>query len=401
MSNRANRRLRRQEQRSEQKVTCRQEQGVPIPTTSRPRLLWVVLTALALVVAVLGARQVSRAAEVAPSLATASLPAPATVPASKQVRASTLPTCVPAQEGDVNAKWRRALGKHNEGGQVTLLLRDEETGEMSTLAAPLGTRLPHKEDGPGGEMVLARLASLPEHMDLEHFAFNKQPIETVQKGQKVVTRDPQTGQTELRTVAQTFEHPATEIVELELANAETGTVVDKLRGTPEHPFFTPTGIVPMGQLAVGAQVHTRAGPTLVVKSTKREAHPEGIPVYNFEVEGDHTYFVGQANGGTWVHNTCPGNVLKVLQAVGKADVTAASKEEALSWAREAFPDAMELPEATAGQPYPKAPAGVKDTFQVHPAEPDVNNMLPHVKYEIWSPGKRLGSYGHIWFPDGG
>ena len=271
----------------------------------------------------LGARQVSRAAEAAPSLATATLPVSASTSAlaSKQVRASTLPICVPAQEGDVNAKWRRALGKHNEGGQVTLLLRDEETGEMATLAAPLGTRLPHKEDGPGGELILARLASLPEHMDLEHYAFAKQPIETIQKGQHVVSRDPQTGKTELRPVVQTFEHPATEIVELELANAETGAVVDKLRGTPEHPFFTSTGIVPMGELAVGTQVHTRAGPMLTVKSSKREAHPEGIPVYNFEVEGDHTYFVGQANGGTWVHNSCSVPIAKFADYIFKAGAT--------------------------------------------------------------------------------
>ena len=29
---------------------------------------------------------------------------------------------------------------------------------------------------------------------------------------------------------------------------------------------------------------------------------KAFPVYNFAVEGDHTYFVGTANGGTWVHN---------------------------------------------------------------------------------------------------
>jgi hypothetical protein len=41
-----------------------------------------------------------------------------------------------------------------------------------------------------------------------------------------------------------------------------------------------------------------------VQSITPQAHPEGVLVYNFEVEDDHTYFVGTANGGTWVHNTC-------------------------------------------------------------------------------------------------
>ena len=120
----------------------------------------------------------------------------------------------------------------------------------------------------------------------------------------MVSRDPQTGKTELKTVARTFEHKAYELVELELADAQTGMAVDKLRGTPEHPFFTSEGMVLMGKLAVGQQVTTRDGKVLVVKSTRREVHPEGVPVYNFEVEDDHTYFVGQANGGTWVHNDC-------------------------------------------------------------------------------------------------
>ena len=49
---------------------------------------------------------------------------------------------------------------------------------------------------------------------------------------------------------------------------------------------------------------TRAGPVLIVQSITPQSHPEGVPVYNFEVEDDHTYFVGTANGGTWVHNDC-------------------------------------------------------------------------------------------------
>jgi hypothetical protein len=38
-----------------------------------------------------------------------------------------------------------------------------------------------------------------------------------------------------------------------------------------------------------------------------EGHPEGVTVYNFEVRGDHTYFVsaaGQPDAAVWVHNAC-------------------------------------------------------------------------------------------------
>jgi hypothetical protein len=45
-----------------------------------------------------------------------------------------------------------------------------------------------------------------------------------------------------------------------------------------------------------------------------EGHPEGVTVYNFGVQGDHSYFVsgaGQADAVVWVHNYCgPGRAGK-------------------------------------------------------------------------------------------
>lgn len=49
------------------------------------------------------------------------------------------------------------------------------------------------------------------------------------------------------------------------------------------------------------------GRDAVVESTRFESHPEGISVYNFEVEDAHTYFVEDGQGqqtAVWVHNTC-------------------------------------------------------------------------------------------------
>jgi hypothetical protein len=107
-------------------------------------------------------------------------------------------------------------------------------------------------------------------------------------------------------------------VTIEIADPKTGQVVDTITGTPNHPFFVggKEGWIPLGELGIGTSLVTRAGPnglssstasgsassTLVVKSVRREAHPEGVDVYNFVVEGFHTYFVGTANGGVWVHN---------------------------------------------------------------------------------------------------
>jgi hypothetical protein len=57
-----------------------------------------------------------------------------------------------------------------------------------------------------------------------------------------------------------------------------------------------------GELGVGTKIVTRAGPDITVASTRMISRGTGWVVYNFEVEGDHTYFVGGVGGGVWVHN---------------------------------------------------------------------------------------------------
>ena len=82
------------------------------------------------------------------------------------------------------------------------------------------------------------------------------------------------------------------------------------------------GWVEAGSLGIGTSIVRRAGPLLSVQSvTWHRARAQtgqsllvghsllaGKPytVYNLTVEDDHTFFVGSAGGGTWVHNTCPG-----------------------------------------------------------------------------------------------
>ena len=120
----------------------------------------------------------------------------------------------------------------------------------------------------------------------------------------VPSKDEATGKVEWHKVDSAFEHTVNTLTTVELAKEgdPTGTVVETITGTPEHPFFTQRGQVPMGQLGIGTIIVTRAGPRLVVKSVKTVTYPEGVKVYNFTVEGTHTYFVGIAQGGVWVHN---------------------------------------------------------------------------------------------------
>jgi hypothetical protein len=63
-------------------------------------------------------------------------------------------------------------------------------------------------------------------------------------------------------------------------------------------------MVSAGNLGIGTEIVTRAGPHLVVQAVAKVTKPQGVAVYNLEVEKDQTYFVGNANGGAWVHNSC-------------------------------------------------------------------------------------------------
>src|SRR5690606_15022878 len=69
--------------------------------------------------------------------------------------------------------------------------------------------------------------------------------------------------------------------------------VETLRTTDEHPFYvTGHGWVSAADLTAGTRLSEADGSNdAVVLSSIREEHPQGIAVFNFEVTGDHTYFV--------------------------------------------------------------------------------------------------------------
>ena len=152
----------------------------------------------------------------------------------------------------------------------------------------------------------------PADRQSEPFSTTTKPIEQIKVGDLVISRDAATGQTSAKRVTATKVRTVYELVKVALADA-TGKVVETIEATPEHPFYVEgKGFTPAGRLAIGNSIVTRAGPTLSVKQLEREARPEGVTVYNFTVAGDHTYFVGLANGGIWVHNNCwtsPGGLI--------------------------------------------------------------------------------------------
>jgi len=124
------------------------------------------------------------------------------------------------------------------------------------------------------------------------------------------------------TVTGTFKHEATNVVNLQLASLK-----QPLGVTTSHPFYSLTrgGWTSVGSLKVGEEVKTDVGKTKVVSI---EPRVKSETVYNIEVHGDHTYFVGGRNGGAWVHNACPDFAGDIPEM---ADAPLRTQQVAVSW----------------------------------------------------------------------
>ncbi len=91
-------------------------------------------------------------------------------------------------------------------------------------------------------------------------------IEQIQTGNLVVTRNPETGQTEFKRVVATKVRTTQTLLVLALADRATGKVVETLTTTPQHPFnVAGKGFTAAINLALGNAIVTRAGPPLIVQ----------------------------------------------------------------------------------------------------------------------------------------
>ena len=126
------------------------------------------------------------------------------------------------------------------------------------------------------------------------------PIEDISVGDLVYAHNPETGETELKTVVNTFINESTELVHV-FANGE------EIICTNEHPFYSPVkGWTEACQLRAGDILVSLNGEYIVVEQVQHEILEAPIKVYNFEVKDFHTYFVGDGSG-VLVHNMCKTN----------------------------------------------------------------------------------------------
>jgi RHS repeat-associated protein len=132
------------------------------------------------------------------------------------------------------------------------------------------------------------------------------PIEEVRAGDKVLSRSEDGKQFGAKTVSETYVRKGVPTLKVHLSS---GQVIET---TQEHPFYVDgEGFVPAGRLSVGTSIvtrvsssgKTRGGTWYSSRITRIEATGTRQTVYNCQVQGFHTYFVGTATDAVWVHNT--------------------------------------------------------------------------------------------------
>ena len=112
----------------------------------------------------------------------------------------------------------------------------------------------------------------------------------------VYAHNPDTGETELKEVVQTFVNETNELVHIKVNGEE-------IISTPTHPFWVPEkGWTDAIQLRAGDRLQLLNGEYVIVEQVQHEILEAPVTVYNFEVEDFHTYYV--TNSSILVHNSC-------------------------------------------------------------------------------------------------
>ena len=133
------------------------------------------------------------------------------------------------------------------------------------------------------------------------------PIEDLQVGEQVISRDPATGQDSVQTVTTTYCLHEDTLITLSLEDPSTH-VDSSIVCTPDHAMYIQgKGWIEAGDLTAAEQIVTRTGAPLTITNLNWQRDETGkhpFTVYNLEVANDHTYFAGDFDGGLWVHNEC-------------------------------------------------------------------------------------------------
>ena len=112
-------------------------------------------------------------------------------------------------------------------------------------------------------------------------------IENIKVGDLVWAHDPETGETALKPVVQTFRNETAEWIHVTVKG-------ETLTCTPMHPFYSPVkGWTSAIDLRAGDILVMLNGEYVVIEQVQHELLESPAAIYNFEVADFHTYYVGE------------------------------------------------------------------------------------------------------------
>ncbi|MCX7424704.1 MAG: polymorphic toxin-type HINT domain-containing protein [Planctomycetia bacterium] len=125
-----------------------------------------------------------------------------------------------------------------------------------------------------------------------HAEYATTEIQDLRVGDTVLAMDLETGEVAPRRIVDAFRRTSYRLRVLTLRSPD-GQALPPIRTTDEHPFWVidAEDFVPAGELQPGDELLGPNGEVQTLATTESEEHPEGVAVYNFEVEGAHTYFI--------------------------------------------------------------------------------------------------------------
>ena len=125
-------------------------------------------------------------------------------------------------------------------------------------------------------------------------------IEEIKEGEYVYSYNEETKEKELKKVVRLFRNKTNKWLHLKFKTKDT---VEEIICTEEHPFFVPNkGYIKAKYLVENEEVLMYNNSCVVLVSKEVEELEKEEETYNFEVEDNHNYFVGESL--ILVHNRC-------------------------------------------------------------------------------------------------
>lgn len=206
---------------------------------------------------------------------------------------STEPGTVSLGDGDSVAPVIVAVVVENSAQAVGAPPPVSPPPEPEPEATPEPTPAPVVEPLPAPvSPVLPGVGTCFTHDTLVTTSAGRKAIGDVMVGDEVMAFHEGDGATAAFRVAHVFAHASNHLLMLRVGD-------EVIETTDEHPFWVEgRGFVKANTIAIGDRLRGLSGGVLLVDAIERQQG--SFPVYNIEVSGAHTYFVGRH--GILVHN---------------------------------------------------------------------------------------------------